>query len=105
MKLYEYAAYDALGLKALLDAGEVTAQELHDLAVQAAEPRKFGFRKPWNGMEDARLFAMLELGLEADHVEQGAQVVVLPQLHHGIGLGLRRPRVGREAIDKLAEDV
>ena len=33
----EYAAHDALGLKILLDKGEVSAKELHEIAVQAIE--------------------------------------------------------------------
>ena len=37
MRNDEYASYDALGLKALLDAGEVSAKELHDTAVAAIE--------------------------------------------------------------------
>jgi hypothetical protein len=31
------------------------------------------------------LLAVLQLGLEADHVPQRAQRIVLAQLHHGIG--------------------
>ena len=37
IKADEYANYDALGLKALLDAGEVSAIELHQVAQQAAK--------------------------------------------------------------------
>ena len=37
MKPDEYAAYDALGLKALLDKGEVSARELHDIAINAID--------------------------------------------------------------------
>ena len=32
----EYAGYDALGLKTLIDKGEVTATELHDIAVKCS---------------------------------------------------------------------
>ena len=66
------------------------------VAVQAAEPRELGVLQPRNGAEDARLFAVLQLGLEADHVEQRAELVVLAKLHDRIGLdcgscGLVRP--------------
>lgn len=37
MKPYEYAKYDALDLKGLLDAGEVTAHELHEIAIKAID--------------------------------------------------------------------
>lgn len=37
MKPSEYASYDAIGLKALLDAGEVSVAELHDIAVRAID--------------------------------------------------------------------
>ena len=43
------------------------------------------FSRPGNGAEDAHLLAMLQLGLEADHVPQGAERIVLAQLDHGIG--------------------
>ena len=37
MEPYEYATYDALGLKALIDAGEISATELHQIAFNAIE--------------------------------------------------------------------
>jgi amidase len=37
MRSDEYASYDAIGLRALLTAGEVTARELHDVALQAIQ--------------------------------------------------------------------
>ena len=55
------------------------------VAVKAAQPRELRLRKRGNGAEDAHLLGVLQLGLEADHVEQGAQPVVLAQLHDGIG--------------------
>ena len=64
------------------------------VAVQPAEPRKLGVLEPGNGAEDADLFAVAELGLEAHHVEQCAELVVLAQLHHRVRLALRPPRVG-----------
>ena len=33
----EYASYDALGLKALLDTGDLSPVELHDIALTAIE--------------------------------------------------------------------
>ncbi len=37
LRFDEYASYDALGLKTLLDTGEISAKELHDIAVNAIE--------------------------------------------------------------------
>ena len=53
------------------------------------------FSRPGNGAEDADLFGVLQLGLEAHHVEQRAELVVLAQLHDGIGLRLRIVRIGQ----------
>ena len=62
--------------------------------MQAAEPGELGIAKAGNRAEDAHLLAVLQLGLEAHHVEQRAELVVLAQLHDGIRF-LRRPmRVG-----------
>jgi hypothetical protein len=55
------------------------------VAVQPAQARELGIFQAGNGAEQSHLLGMLELGLEADHVPQGAQLVVLAQLHHGIG--------------------
>ena len=57
--------------------------------MQAAEPRELGLLQARDGAEDARLLAVLQLGLEADHVEQRAERVVLAQLHDGVGLRRR----------------
>ena len=54
--------------------------------MDAAEPREFGALEAGNHAEDAGLFAIFQLGLEADHVEERAERVVLPQLHDGVGL-------------------
>ena len=40
------------------------------------------------------LLAVLELGLEADHVVERAEPIVLAQLHDRIGLVLRGMRIG-----------
>src|SRR5262245_9916451 len=55
------------------------------VAVQSAEARKLRLLEARNGMEDAHLFAVLELGLEANHVPQRAKSIVLAQLHDGVG--------------------
>ena len=60
--------------------------------MQAAEPGEFGVLQAGNGAEDAHLLAVLQLGLEADHVEQRAELVVLAQLHDGVGLARRAAR-------------
>ena len=39
------------------------------IAVQAAEPGEFGVGEARDGAEDAGLLAVLQLGLEPDHVE------------------------------------
>ena len=53
--------------------------------------------------EHARLLAIFQLGLEADHVEKRAERIVLPQLHDGVGLHARRMRVGE--ADRLHRTV
>ena len=52
--------------------------------MQAAEPGEFRAFEPGDGAEDADLLRVLQLGLEADHVEQRAELVVLAQLHDGV---------------------
>src|SRR5947207_2025722 len=47
------------------------------VAVQAAEPRELGAIEARDGAEDPGLLAVLELGLEADHVVERAELVVL----------------------------
>ena len=44
--------------------------------------------------EDLGLPAVFELGLEADHVPQRAQRIVLPKLDDGVGLHRRVARIG-----------
>src|SRR3546814_8291200 len=43
------------------------------VAVEAAQPRELGLLQAGDGAEQADLFGMLELGLEADHVPQRAE--------------------------------
>ena len=57
--------------------------------MQAAEPRELGVLQAGDHAEDARLLAVLQLGLEADHVAQRAERIVLAQLHDGVGLARR----------------
>ena len=52
-------------------------------------------REARNGAEDPHLLAVLQLGLEAHHVEQRAELVVLPKLHDRIRLDVRPMRVGQ----------
>ena len=61
--------------------------------METAEAGELGPLQPRNRPEHPRLLAVLQLGLEADHVEQGAERVVLAQLHHGVGLLARAVRV------------
>ncbi len=63
--------------------------------MQAAEPGKFGVLEPGNGAEDALLCAVFQFGLEADHVVERAKLVVLTQLHDGVGLHGRIVRIGQ----------
>ena len=53
--------------------------------MQPAQPREARVLQAGDHAEDARLLAMLQLGLEADHVPQRAERIVLAQLHDGIG--------------------
>ena len=64
------------------------------IAVQPAEPGELGLGEAGDGPEDPHLLGMFQLGLEADHVEQAAELVVLAQLHHGVGLDPGLMRIG-----------
>ena len=63
--------------------------------MQAAKPRELGVLQAGNGAEDAGLLAVLQLGLEADHVVERAKLVVLAKLDDGVSLGLRVARIGQ----------
>ena len=65
------------------------------IAVQAAEPRELGFAEAGYGPKNPHLLGMLELGLETDHVEQAAKLVVLAKLHHSVGFNLAPLRIGQ----------
>ena len=65
------------------------------VAVNAAEPRELRVLEAGDHAEDFRLRAVLQLRLEADHVPQRAQLVVLPQLHHGPRLHTRIMRISQ----------
>ncbi len=62
--------------------------------MQAAEPRELGLLEPRDHAEDADLLAMFQLGLEAHHVPQRAEGIVLPELHHGVQARARMMGVG-----------
>ena len=64
------------------------------VAVKAAEPREFRVLEAGDHAEHPHLLGMLELGLEADDVEQGAEAIVLAQLHDGVRLLSRPVRIG-----------
>ena len=55
------------------------------VAVQPAQPRELGLLEAGDGAEQADLLGMLQLGLEADHVPQRAERIVLAQLDHRVG--------------------
>ena len=63
--------------------------------MQAAEAGEFGGLQAGDGGEQALLFAVGHLGLEADHVVERAQGIVLAQLDDGGGLVLRVMGVGQ----------
>ena len=52
------------------------------VAVDAAQARELGALQARDHAEDALLLAPGQLGLEADHVEQRAERIVLAQLDH-----------------------
>ncbi len=54
--------------------------------MQPAEPCELRLLQPRNGAEDLLLRAVFQLGLETDHVVERAELVVLAQLHDGVGL-------------------
>ena len=59
--------------------------------MQAAVAQKFRLFEPRNRPEDPLLLRHLEPGLEADEVPHLARPVLLPQLHHGVGLSSLTP--------------
>ena len=65
------------------------------VAVQAAQAREHGPLQARDGPEDLALRAVLQLGLEADHVPQGRQRIVLAQLRDRVGLVGRAMGVGQ----------
>src|SRR4029079_6243343 len=64
------------------------------VAVEAAKPRKLGLLQARDGAKGARLLAVFHLGLEADHVEERAKRIILPELDDRIGLDRRVMRIG-----------
>src|SRR5215469_14764826 len=53
------------------------------VAVQPTEAGELRVLEAWDQAQDAHLLTVFELGLEADHVPQRAEHVVLAQLNHG----------------------
>src|SRR6185312_3563307 len=71
--------------------------------MNAAEARELGVLQPRYGAEYPHLLAVLQFGLEANHVEQAGELVVLAQLDDGIGLDHRVAWVGE--ADRLHRTV
>ena len=65
------------------------------VAVQTAQARELGVLQAGDHAEDLGLRPVLQLGLEADHVEQGSKRIVLAQLDDGVGLDQRIARIGQ----------
>ena len=55
------------------------------VAVKAAQARELRVSEPRDHAKHAHLLRVLKLGLEAHHVPERAERVVLPKLHHGVG--------------------
>ena len=53
--------------------------------MQAAKASKFGVLEPRDHTEHFRLRAIFQLGLEADHIVERAEGIILPQLNNGMG--------------------
>ncbi len=62
--------------------------------MQPAESGEFGAFKSWNSAEDLDLRAVLQLRLEADHVVERAECIILSELDDRIGLDGRIVRIG-----------
>ena len=62
--------------------------------MQPAEPGEFGLLQTGDHAEDAGLLGIFQLRLEADHVVERAERIVLAELHDGIGF-VRRVRIGQ----------
>ena len=65
--------------------------------MDAAEAGEGGIFKAGYHFENSGLCAVLHLGLKADHVEKRAKLVVLTQLHDGVGLDVGGVGVGQAA--------
>ena len=61
--------------------------------MQPAEAGELGVLQARDHAEDPRLLAVFQLGLEADHVEQRAERIVLPELHDRVGFLVRPVRI------------
>ena len=65
--------------------------------MQAAQSGEFRGFEPRDGLEDPELIAMLQLRLEADDIVERTELVVLAQLHDGIGFLVGLMRIGEAA--------
>ena len=63
--------------------------------MQPAEPGELRILQPGNHPQHPRLVAVFQLGLEAHHVEERAERIVLPELHDGMGFHQRIVGVGQ----------
>ena len=63
--------------------------------MQPAEPRELGIFQAGDHTEHVGLNAVLQLGLEADHIVERAQGIVLAQLDDGVGLNQRVAWIGQ----------
>jgi len=66
------------------------------VAVQPAQPGELGVGEARDHPEHLGLGPVFQLGLEAHHVPQRAQGVVLAQLDDGVGLDQRVARIGQD---------
>src|SRR5690625_4840981 len=75
--------------------------------MDTAETRELRLLQSRNHAKDPKLLAILQLGLEADHVEQRRQRIVLTKLDHGVsfpvGSRIEQPnRLHRSVAQGLA---
>src|SRR3546814_14273119 len=62
--------------------------------MEAAEAGELGILEARNGPEQADLLGIFQFGLEADHVPERAERIVLAKLDHGI-----RPAAGHRIVE------
>ncbi len=62
--------------------------------MESAEARELGVLQSWYHAEDPRLLGVAQLGLEANHIPQRTERVVLAKLDDGV-----RPAAGARIIE------